>query len=34
MNEGDFLEVIDIMNVASKKNPVKSFLRQINAFAD
>ena len=34
MNEGDFLEVIDVMNVASKKNPVKSFLRQINALAD
>ena len=34
MNDDDFLEVIDAMNVASKKNPVKSFLRQINAFSD
>lgn len=34
MNEDDFREVIDIMNVVSKKNPVKSFLRQINALPD
>lgn len=31
MDDNDFLEVIETMNVASKKNPLKSFLRQINA---
>lgn len=31
MESDDFLEAIEAMGIASKKNPTKSFLRQINA---